>query len=1066
MPDSDSSKKDSDFSKKQRHDGGMFKSSNFYKSMFHRQPTDGSTGPSRRGLQIAEEKAAASLLDFVIRSETGIDDSRFSSSILYNKVYHEKYGKWMISRFSVHAKRHTGCMVTLAVLSIILSPMRLSQISCSYCTALGFDYSNKHFWVLFTFFYNTAYLLGLLYQIRISIIIKEWECFDPILSFRHVFLSHTTWKDIFAIILCYLSLAIYGQEQSSSLKYLCFFECLKFKKQLIHKGGNPILDLLKWFFFAVILVHILACFWYTIVVDNNTIDLHMSITLRARRFENEQYFSYSAVDITGKRQQVWMWVASFREALLILLSESRPCFSNYELIYAFLVSLFGALLLAIVFAEAYKLKQNRSLLADFQQHQLIFSEQAMKTMRVPPELADRIIDYQRFSFQCCNHHYSEVLFANISEPLALELKLTLYHDLLKTAPFLSQASANVFKKVVMTLKERLYQPGDLIVRKNEPAQEMFFIHRGVVEILFDLNGETYAQFNAGNYFGELAFLRYAKCAQEFTRRTAWVRSKGYTMLCCLGTERFHENFELFPEEKELLIQNLIKILPDMQSSDDSSVANRQTYFRDKEGKYVNRPSNDDALIADVDQTNVLDFSPQNDKKLSHRILRTTTRAVLDARATVAPPPAVDSNRSSLDDAADVDHPYTSRHTIPTLLITQARSSRTTQQLTPGSSHGHSSGLSFSDGHRGDDDPSSHIKSYVPTVLKKTVQLLRGNFPALGAITAADQGSRFSHVAPCRGSRCVSAQASVGSGSTSIHTTNVKSVDLKSRETVSLRNHAFTGIERLSAQGGTSCLAASKQRALVPERTMRRSCSFPAAALMSKSECAGDGVTPNSPTINGKKCSLVLSSVAGDIITSSRELSSEGGRVLTGNEGAIPGLGEMAVELDKAMVRTQSTQNITSKKVGFASKRGSHMFSRSSSGPFFDVSKEEDGEVGSQDLGSIMSSSCSNMSLSAYLKSISTKVTTMGNENPSMTPTSTGGGALERITGRSSGSREESGHPGETPGTGQGTETKAPSIDLVQFRLVMREFVDAQKTSRDALAELQEAMQELNRRLSH
>lgn len=48
-----------------------------------------------------------------------------------------------------------------------------------------------------------------------------------------------------------------------------------------------------------------------------------------------------------------------------------------------------------------------------------------------------------------------------------------------------------------------YHINDLIIRKGEPASEMFFVVRGIAEVFNEDDGKVYAQFSPGSFFGEV-----------------------------------------------------------------------------------------------------------------------------------------------------------------------------------------------------------------------------------------------------------------------------------------------------------------------------------------------------------------------------------------------------------------------------------------------------------------------------------------------------------------------------------------------------------------------------------
>jgi CRP-like cAMP-binding protein len=57
--------------------------------------------------------------------------------------------------------------------------------------------------------------------------------------------------------------------------------------------------------------------------------------------------------------------------------------------------------------------------------------------------------------------------------------------------------------LALSLTPVQYQQNDLIIKKGDLASEMFFVVRGVAEVFNEEDGQVFAQFTPGSFFGEV-----------------------------------------------------------------------------------------------------------------------------------------------------------------------------------------------------------------------------------------------------------------------------------------------------------------------------------------------------------------------------------------------------------------------------------------------------------------------------------------------------------------------------------------------------------------------------------
>lgn len=93
----------------------------------------------------------------------------------------------------------------------------------------------------------------------------------------------------------------------------------------------------------------------------------------------------------------------------------------------------------------------------------------------------------------------DALFQDISPNLHLELRLILFVQLIKTAPFFDTLRTSAVGAVVLGFDEIVVCPGDIIIRKGAAGKEMFFILKGQCEVCGNADGILSITFLSGSH---------------------------------------------------------------------------------------------------------------------------------------------------------------------------------------------------------------------------------------------------------------------------------------------------------------------------------------------------------------------------------------------------------------------------------------------------------------------------------------------------------------------------------------------------------------------------------------
>ena len=99
----------------------------------------------------------------------------------------------------------------------------------------------------------------------------------------------------------------------------------------------------------------------------------------------------------------------------------------------------------------------------------------------------------------------------------------------------------------------MFSPGDYICRKGDVGKEMYIVKRGKLSVVADDGHTVFVTLGVGSVFGEVSILNIAG-NKTGNRRTANVRSVGYSDLFCLSKNDLLDALKEYPEGRKTLLE--------------------------------------------------------------------------------------------------------------------------------------------------------------------------------------------------------------------------------------------------------------------------------------------------------------------------------------------------------------------------------------------------------------------------------------------------------------------------------------------------------------------------------
>ncbi|CAL8362539.1 unnamed protein product [Lota lota] len=263
--------------------------------------------------------------------------------------------------------------------------------------------------------------------------------------------------------------------------------------------------------------------------------------------------------VFGSLTRGYVYCLYWSTLTLTTIGEMPPPVRDEEYLFVVFDFLVGVLIFATIVGNVGSMIANMNATRAEFQARIDAIKHYMHFRRVSKELEGRVIkwfDYLWTNKKAVDEH--EVL-KNLPNKLRAEIAINVHLLTLKKVRIFQDCEAGLLVELVLKLRPQVYSPGDYICRKGDIGKEMYIIKEGKLGVVADDGVTQYALLTAGSCFGEISILNI-KGSKMGNRRTANIRSIGYSDLFCLNKEDLMEAVTEYPDAKKVLEERGREIL--------------------------------------------------------------------------------------------------------------------------------------------------------------------------------------------------------------------------------------------------------------------------------------------------------------------------------------------------------------------------------------------------------------------------------------------------------------------------------------------------------------------------
>ena len=244
---------------------------------------------------------------------------------------------------------------------------------------------------------------------------------------------------------------------------------------------------------------------------------------------------------------------------LTTIGETPQPVQNLEYVFVTVDFLAGILIFASIVGNIGTMITNMNAARAQFQNRMDAIKQYMVFRKVGVELENRVINWFDYLWANKASMNEESVLNMMPGKLRGEMAMHVHLGTLQKVRIFQDCEKGLLADLVLKLKLQVFSPGDYVCRKGDVGKEMFIIKRGKLDVVAPDGIKVFVTLGEGVVFGELSIMNIPG-SKMGNRRTANVRSVGYSDLFSLSKDDLWEALEEYPEAKRALLEKGRQIL--------------------------------------------------------------------------------------------------------------------------------------------------------------------------------------------------------------------------------------------------------------------------------------------------------------------------------------------------------------------------------------------------------------------------------------------------------------------------------------------------------------------------
>ncbi|XP_059918087.1 cyclic nucleotide-gated cation channel-like [Gadus macrocephalus] len=255
----------------------------------------------------------------------------------------------------------------------------------------------------------------------------------------------------------------------------------------------------------------------------------------------------------GSLTRSYIYCLYWSTLTLTTIGETPPPVRDEEYLFLVFDFLVGVLIFASIVGNVGAMISNMNATRATFQSRVDALKHYMHFRHVSKDLEQRVIRWFDYLWTNQKTVDEQEVLKSLPNKLRAEIAINVHLETLKKVRIFQDCEAGLLVELVLKLRPQVFSPGDYICRKGDVGKEMYIIKDGHLAVVGEDGGTQLAVLTAGSCFGEISILNISG-SKMGNRRTANIRSLGYSDLFCLSKQDLMDVLQEFPHARAQLEQ--------------------------------------------------------------------------------------------------------------------------------------------------------------------------------------------------------------------------------------------------------------------------------------------------------------------------------------------------------------------------------------------------------------------------------------------------------------------------------------------------------------------------------
>ncbi|KAG8447832.1 hypothetical protein GDO86_015078 [Hymenochirus boettgeri] len=403
-------------------------------------------------------------------------------------------------------------------------------------------------WLILDYICDVIYFADIIIRFRTGFLEQGLLVRDPKTLSKNYIHTLQFKLDILSVLptdLCYIAFGIRPELRFNRLLHFPrMFEC--FDQTETRTSYPNIFRIFNLVLYILLIIHWNACIYYAIS--------------KAIGFGTDSWVYPNVTDPNyGYLTREYVYSLYWSTLTLTTIGDTPAPVLDIEYLFVIFDFLIGVLIFATIVGNVGSMISNMNATSAEFHSKIDAIKHYMQFRHVSKDLEAKVIRWFDYLWTNKKTVDEREVLKNLPDNLRAEIAINVHLETLKKVRIFQNCEAGLLVELVLKLQPQVFSPGDYICRKGDIGREMYIIKEGKLAVVGEDGVTQYAILTSGSCFGEISILNI-EGSKMGNRRTASIRSIGYSDLFCLSKDDLMEALVEYPEAKKILEERGREIL--------------------------------------------------------------------------------------------------------------------------------------------------------------------------------------------------------------------------------------------------------------------------------------------------------------------------------------------------------------------------------------------------------------------------------------------------------------------------------------------------------------------------